>query len=89
MLFGRTTLSNARSSDFGSLSVPISRAVSRMRFARSASVSFVFLAGILALLAISGARPWEAFALAAMGSLTSHLGLVAHTLVVNPSPKSI
>src|SRR3984893_18136818 len=43
---GLTTFSNACSNDSGSLSVPSSRAVSRMRFARSASVRLVFLAGI-------------------------------------------
>jgi hypothetical protein len=42
-----TTFLNARSNDSGSLSVPISRAVSRMRFARSASVKVVFLAGTI------------------------------------------
>jgi len=43
-----TTRLNALSNASGLLSVPISRAVSCMRFARSASVRTVFLAGILA-----------------------------------------
>jgi hypothetical protein len=43
---GRITFSKARSNDSGLLFVPISFAVSRMRWARSASVIVVFLAGM-------------------------------------------
>jgi hypothetical protein len=43
---GAVTRLKARSIASGSLSVPISRAVSRMRLERSASVSFVCFAGM-------------------------------------------
>jgi hypothetical protein len=43
----RTTAEKARSKEAGSLLVSCSRAASRMRFARCASVNIVFLAGII------------------------------------------
>ncbi len=44
--FAGTIFLNARSKSFGELLVPNSRAVSRMRLARSSSVMVCFLAGI-------------------------------------------
>ena len=58
---GRTTCVNTRPNDAGSLSRPVSRAVSRMRGAPSLSDNFIFLAGAICLSKLVGFQTYWRF----------------------------